>query len=189
MKTSRGPGWTLKVAGYRLHQVLGTSGMVGGALLVAAIVIVVTGWQEQQRFRFVHRNASTRPAVNMVAPQEPTVEARPILQLVDDGPALLARVQKRAVDQGLGWPKADYQFNSATNLLPASLEVRCAYKATYPAVRRFIASLLKDEPALTLRELSFSRATTEVPDVDAKLGFLIYLAPNSPVPNPVEVKP
>jgi hypothetical protein len=88
-------------------------------------------------------------------------------------------MQRAAQEQGLGWPHADYRFNAATEDTPASLEVRCALKGSYPSIRRFVTALLHDTPTLTLREFSLSRASAEAADVEAKLGIVVYLASGS----------
>ncbi|MBB2486999.1 hypothetical protein H5407_17355 [Mitsuaria sp. WAJ17] len=92
-----------------------------------------------------------------------------------DIPLLLARMQRTAVDAGLGWPKADYKVNAASAELPSSLEVKCAFKGPYPAVRRFVTGLLLDEPALTLREFNLSRSSADGIDVEARVTVVVYL--------------
>jgi Pilus assembly protein, PilO len=99
----------------------------------------------------------------------------PKLPNVADVPTILARIERAATASGLGWPRADYRTNAATEDMPASVKVRCTLKGSYPSVRRFVTALLQDTPTLTLKEFSLSRADADAAEVDAKLAIVVYL--------------
>lgn len=90
---------------------------------------------------------------------------------------LLARIERTAVERGLGWPQAEYRFTAATGEAPDNVEVRCALKGPYRSVRAFVTALLMDTPTLTLREFSVSRANSDAAAVEAKLSIVVYLRP------------
>jgi hypothetical protein len=158
----------------RLHQRVGAVGVCGLLLIAAALVSGLLAWHAHQRWE----RSSTARALPIVALQQLRTEqpARNPLPPASDVPLLLARMQRAAVQQGLGWPAADYRLNAATDDTPAHLEVRCALVGPYPGIRRFLTVLLQDNPTLTLREFSLSRSGAEITDVQAKLAIVTYLA-------------
>jgi len=157
----------------RVHQRLGATGLVGLVCLAAAALVFGTAWRAQQRDGA--SIAQPSPAIELPMP----AAARPVrLPLPSNAeiPVLLARIQRSALEQGLGWPRAEYRSNAPSEDAPASFEVHCVLKGPYPNVRRFVTALLQDAPTLTLREFSLSRANADAPEVEAKLTFVIYLA-------------
>lgn len=169
-------GWRLRVAAARLHRRVGTAGLVGLLALTLGLLMGWDAWTRHQRFVREIAQAPTETTVSAVAalasPSEPVRVRWPTSA---DVPLLLARMERAAVQEGLGWPQADYRVTVATGDMPASLEVRCTLKGPYPAFRRFITALLLDQPTLTLRELGISRANAEASNVDAKLTLVVYL--------------
>lgn len=181
----RGAADSTWIAVARLHSSIGTVGVVGLLLLAAALIVSWGAWRDQQALARASATVETVPAsaVAAVPASAPVVSAVAEIEAVRmpataEVPRVLARIEKSAVTQGLGWPQADYRVNEATSQAPASLEVRCTLKGPYPAVRRFVASLLLDNPTLTLREFSVTRASSTASNVDAKLGIVVWLAPS-----------
>ncbi|MBI3346943.1 MAG: hypothetical protein HY020_06995 [Burkholderiales bacterium] len=163
----------IMVVAARAYQRLGATGLLGFALLSAASVTYLAAWQRhRQDSTAVVPPASTDNAVILPA----ATPGRLAFPASSDIPLLLSRIQRAAVKQGLGWPRADYRINAATADSSATFEVHCTLKGPYPAVRGFVTALLQDTPALTLREFSLSRSSTDVPEVEAKLSILIHLA-------------
>lgn len=168
-------GRAVLVAAARWRDRVGMAGLLGLALLSAAALLYAAAWREH---RAEVALGATRPWTPMDGPPPPSV-ATP-LPPASDIPLLLTRVQRAALEQGLGWPRADYRINPAADDAPASLEVRCALKAPYLSVRRFVTALLQDMPTLTLREFSLSRPNPQAADVEAKLAIVVYLAAGAP---------
>jgi Tfp pilus assembly protein PilO len=170
----------VRVAAARLHQRVGLAGLLGLGLLLVAALTQSLAWRQHQRSDRDASVADLRTAGGSMftAEQQTSAQLRTPASMppATDIPLLLTRIQRAAIDAGLGWPKADYRFNPATQDTPASLEVQCALKGPYPAVRQFVTALLQDTPTLTLREFSLSRTNTNAPDVDAKLAIVVYLA-------------
>lgn len=169
----------------RLHQRIGAAGLAG--LLLAALAVVGAGlsWRDQRRFESESREPVRAAGTTMVAMTPAGKTAAPLpLRPLGDVALLLARMERAAVQQDLGWPRADYRINAATAEAPASLEVHCGLKGPYPNIRRFVTTLLQDTPALTLRDFSLARTGAEAGDVEAKLGIVVYLAADAPAALP-----
>lgn len=171
----------LQIVVARLHQRLGLPGLLGLGLLLIAALVLSLAWREHRPMSRVAHLPELPGSVDPFAarggaatPSQPRTKAT--LPSPTDVPLLLTRIQRAALDAGLGWPRADYRFNPATDEAPASLEVQCALKGPYPAVRRFVTALLQDTPTLTLREFNLSRANPDAGDVDAKLSIVVYVA-------------
>lgn len=169
MKTS-----AARIALARLHQRVGAAGIVGLILVAIAAVGGGLSWHEQWHFESEMRAGAASTTIAAATRYQRVVS--PPLRPVSDVSLLLARMERAAVQQDLGWPQADYRMNAAGDDAPASLEVHCALKGPYPNIRRFVTTLLQDTPTLTLREFSVSRQTAETNDVEAKLGIVVYLA-------------
>lgn len=181
--TSLSPFHSSRVWLARARQSVGAAGLLGSMLVVAALVLASMGWRGHQRhLRELAGAQSSAPPATTVAPV-PTLPPR-VLPDAADVPRLLSRIERAAIEAGLGWPRADYRFNAASDDLPASVEVRCTLKGPYPAVRGFVAALLQDMPTLTLREFSISRSSADVAEVEAKLAAIVYVAGSQVTPRP-----
>lgn len=166
----------LQVAMARLVQCVGWAGVAGMLLVVAAIGMMIS--LRPITTSHLPAEKSTAPASAPVATRASQVAegaATTVLPPVDDIPLLLTRIQRAAVAQGLGWPRADYRLNAATEEAPASLDLRCVLKGPYPNVRMFVTEILRDIPTLTLKEFNLARPTSESADVEAKLSMVVYL--------------
>ena len=174
---ARTPLRGIMVLGARLRHAVGLPGVLGLSLLIVAGVALWIAWRQHQRLDLP---ASEPVAVSSTLPEPTRTKlARLPLPPASDIPLLLTRIQRAALDEGLGWPRADYRVNAASGDAPASVEVHCALKGPYPAVRRFVTALLQDAPTLTFREFSLSRASADAADIEAKLSIVVYLASGS----------
>jgi hypothetical protein len=158
----------------RLRYRLGVAGPLGLGMVVASLAIATSAWRAQSRpLSQAEAVPPTPSAPTLIAQQVQPTSPRPT---VADVPLLLSRIERAAVAEGLGWPRADYRVTAATNELPASLEVRCTLEGPYLALRRFVTAVLLDAPTATLKEFGLSRPNTETPVVQARLTFVVYLA-------------
>ena len=169
-----------EIVAARLYQRIGFPGALGLALLLVAALMLVQAWRQHQHIAQDASSAALRGASDLSPAKGGTTtsQARQAASLppATDSPLLLTRIQRAAVDAGLGWPRADYRFNAASDEAPASLEVQCTLKGPYLAIRRFVTALLQDTPTLTLREFSLGRTNADTVDVEAKLSIIVYLA-------------
>ncbi len=172
----------------RLVGHLGWPGVVGMCLMFAALATLALAAQHRRSEREV-----LAAQIGAADAQSNTLASRGERQGSDirlpptsDIPLLLTRIQRAAVQAGLGWPRADYQFNAASDDAPASIDVQCALKGSYPNLRRFVTSLLQDSPTLNLREFRLSRSNANASEVDAKIAIVVFLAGESAVSAPVQ---
>lgn len=171
---------TLRVTLARAQQHLGAPGALGGMLLLLALALLAFAWRSHQAaLSEVSRMPLDNAAPASTAPAAAVRTAPRVLPDAGDAPHLLSRIERAAMASGLGWPRADYRVNTATDDAPASVEVRCTLKGPYPAVRRFVTALLQDTPSLTLKEFALSRADADATEVEAKLALVIYVAGNA----------
>jgi Pilus assembly protein, PilO len=169
----------MRVGFARAHQRLGAHGLVGLLLIVAATVVLSRASSRQRAASTASVDSGAQSVATPSSPRPSQSIAPPALPDVSDVPTILTRIERAATVSGLGWPRADYRTNAATEDMPASVEVRCALKGSYPNVRRFVTALLQDTPTLTLKEFSLSRADADAAEVDAKIAIVIYLGGGS----------
>jgi len=170
------------VACARLYWHFGWPGIVGLCLLLAAVMtlaVVLPQWRTDYESNVVASQASGEQ-VRSIAAEGATRTTEVRLPPASDAPRLLSRIQSAAVEAGLGWPRAEYQFSDATDDAPARIEVQCSLKGSYIGIRRFVTAILQDTPTLNLREFRLSRPNSTAGDVDAKIGMVVFLASESP---------
>lgn len=179
--------FALRLAAARLRDRLGVPGLLGLLLAAVAIAVGLHAWTGQRQ-HLEQRTAANAAPGTPAEPPDAAPPARPValprLPAEADTARVLARIQRTALESGLGWPKGDYRFNPASGEAPASLEVRTTLQGPYPAVRQFVTALLLDFPSLTLREFSLSRASAETPTVEARIAIVVYLSAGTPTSVP-----
>ncbi len=165
----------------RVHHRLGWASVAGLALIAAAAAVLATAWGERRstaataaRIASIRAEASrTLASVRISETISPTANALPPMS---DLPTLLTRVESIAVDNRLGWVAADYRIRPATDHDPACMEIRTQFVGTYPQIRRMVTQAVDHVPALTFRQLSFTRTSSNSADVETKVVFAILLA-------------
>lgn len=150
-------------------------------MLVLSAAVLASAWRDRQFA--IEALARIRPASSDTPnSRRPLLasEAMPAtvasLPKMSDLPTLLTHLEAIAINNRLGWSAADYRLRSATDLEPASLEVRTQFTGTYPQIRRMVTQSIDQVPAITFRQLSFTRTTTDAANVEAKLVFAILLS-------------
>ena len=174
---------TARIAFAQVRQSVGTSGLLGLLLLAAAAFVDVSAQAKRADARAALESLTKATPTRETASPRPSKHDTINLPRRDQIPLLLTRMQRAAVDNGLPWTAAEYRFSPATEHDPARLDVRFAVKAPYPKTRAMLADLIGMVPALTIREMSFSRQSTDTPDVDAKFVIGMFVA-DSEAPAP-----
>lgn len=169
----------VRVLAARMLQSVGWAGVAGLVLMLAASTIVAFAWTQRSPRSDPINLADPRPAP--AAPPDRPVDLSP-MQLSDKSevPLLVTQIAQAAKANGLVWPAAEYRIVVATQEKPASLEVRCVLHGNYPKVRSMLAHLIDGVPGFSLRELSMSRASSEVAEVEAKLLMAVFLRDEVP---------
>jgi len=168
----------VRIALARLRHQISIPGLVGLALLSLALTQGGLAWKEHELFKTGREvaPASAEPIqVVRVSGAKPAT-----LPSAEDIPVFLTRIERAALEQGLGWPRAEYRFHPSSDEVLASVEVQCTLKGPYPNVRRFVTALLQGAPTLTLREFNLSRPSASAADVEAKLSILLYVSNEAP---------
>lgn len=166
----------VRIAFARLLQTFGWAGIAGIVLACAALVVGHSAWSKRNALLAESAGTRARPAATPLSTGTAAEPAPIKLPHRDDVPLLLTRIERAAVGNGLPWVAADYRLVPASDRQAAALEVRCAFKAPYPKLRAMLADVLGSAPAVTFREMSFSRVGIDAPDVDARFAIAIFLA-------------
>ena len=174
---------TARIAFARTRQSIGAAGLLGLLLFAAATFVGVAAQVKSADAQAVLHSVAIATPTRETAPSEPPQHDTINLPRRDQIPLLLTRMQRAAVDNGLPWTAAEYRLSPATEHDPARLDVRFAVKAPYPKTRAMLADLIGMVPALTIREMSFSRQSTDTLDVDAKFVIGMFVA-DSEAPAP-----
>ncbi|MCR5881417.1 GspMb/PilO family protein [Rhizobacter sp. J219] len=156
----------------------GRTGWLGLALLVVAGVWFAQIWGQHQQP--VALDADEPALVLPAAPVRlPATQHGMSLARENEQALLLTQIQQVAVSQGLSWAAADYKVLPAGEATPASVEVRCTLKGTYPRLRGALAQWVQQVPGLAIRDLSLSRTSSDVADVEAKLQLVVFMRSES----------
>jgi|GEM_PF-2421887 len=173
------PPW-VRIAFARLHQAIGWAGLAGIALLALAAAAGYATWERKTELEVAMATARAMPSPAVARPAAEATPVLPRLPSRTDIPFLLTRIERAVTQSGLPWSAGDYRISAATDRQPASLEVRCAFKAPYPKLRSMLVDLLGTVPMATFREMSFSRQDIRSPDVDARFAIAVFLADEPP---------
>jgi hypothetical protein len=157
-----------------LRQRIGWAGVCGIGLLAAATLIGCTAWSSRQSF-LVARSANARAPVLLARPVRPVAEVSPELPSASEVPLLLTQMKQAAVNNGLDWRAAEYRLSEATPSQPASIEVRCSIRGSYPKLRSMLVEMKDAIPAFAIRQFSANRASPETRDIEAKLALAVFL--------------
>lgn len=169
----------VRVLAARMLQLVGWAGAVGFVLMLVASAIVAFAWA--QRSARIESVTAAAPQPVRAVPQDQLVERSPlVLSDKSEVPLLVTQIAQTAKANGLTWPAAEYRMVAATQEKPSSLEVRCALRGSYPKVRSMLAQLINGVPGFSLRELSMSRVSSEVAEVEAKLVMAVFLRDEAP---------
>ena len=87
----------------------------------------------------------------------------------------MAKIQAAAMAEGLVVEQASYRLSFVSEETLDSLQVELPLKAGYGPLRRFVARVLHDTPALALEGLSINRATVADSTVETQLRFMLYM--------------
>jgi len=173
---------SLEIGLVRTYRRLGWASLAGLALMLAAAGIVASAWNDHRYASESAARMTSSPAdvldVRVPARESLTTTASAVdyLPILSELPTLLTAIEATAVDNRLGWAAADYRLKPATDREPASLEIRTRFVGTYPQIRRMVAQVLERIPAVTFRQLSLTRTSSDTAEVEAKVVIAILLA-------------
>jgi hypothetical protein len=91
-------------------------------------------------------------------------------------PELLGRVHRSAQQHGLLLEKGEYKLGREPDFRLARYQVTLPVQGDYADVRGFVNDVLEAVPASALDELALKRETIDVPQLEARVRFTLFLA-------------
>lgn len=158
---------------WRWGQILGPMGSVGGLFLLLATCVTTWTWLQQQKIHALKPPEELKVAL----PQEKAavVSSRNVsLPLRKDIPALLDSVRVAFAGAKVGWPEAEYKYFSLGDDSLAHVEVRTAFKATYPQVKALVAEIMDRCPSMGVRAWTMGRPNADAPELDVNMTWVVF---------------
>lgn len=158
--------------------------IAGVSLLAAALWIAVLPEVDQrilQERRQLAALADRSTQASMVAPPAPpadplaTFESQ--LATAEDVTNLMIQVWKLGADAGLQMNKVDYRTEPDAAGGFERLSLTLPMTGAYPAVRRFVFSLMTDFPGLSLDKLDMKREQTALGQVETTVHLTLLTRP------------
>ncbi|MDA8383514.1 MAG: GspMb/PilO family protein [Betaproteobacteria bacterium] len=167
---------------WRLRQIarrLGATGLLGLALCLAAGALWREGVvptqdhvaAETAEWQAAASRPITKPAPTPAGPAAWVAE----LPRANAIPTLTGQLAGLAHDQGIQLEEGRYAMSPVEGTSLSRWRARIPVEASYPALKRFLASSLARMPALTLDGFKLERADTSSPTLDAELRFSVYV--------------
>lgn len=91
-------------------------------------------------------------------------------------PELLGRVHRSAQQHGLLLEKGEYKLGHEPEFRLARYQVTLPVHGDYADVRGFVNDVLEAVPASALDELTLKRETIDLPQLEARVRFTLFLA-------------
>jgi hypothetical protein len=157
---------------------------VGAVLVVLALATqtLLIAPLEQRRLALsaqTSRGAATqRGADNAAAADTPQAQLASFYSHFQPGVPLadgLGRVHQIATSLGIELSSADYQLSSPPDQKLARYRMNVNLRATYPLLRRFVGSVLRELPTLALDQIDVQRKEIGDTDLDVRLTLSFYL--------------
>jgi Tfp pilus assembly protein PilO len=89
-------------------------------------------------------------------------------------PGILAGLSRIAVDNHLSFPSAEYTWTAATESSFGQYELQFEMKGGYIPIRHFLEDVQNEEPAIAIRELTFTRDNADQKDLRSKIRLVIF---------------
>jgi Tfp pilus assembly protein PilO len=173
-------GWSLQRALVKLRW----PGILGLALIVFAIGLTVFGVQAaRQRLVTLDRETLALKAQlgkRATAPAIPTNRSQlsnfyAFFPLMENVPELLARINRSAKEHQLVLEKGEYKLARETDFRLARYQVTLPIRGDYGALRNFANDVLEAVPSAALEELTLKRENTELPELEGRIRFVLFL--------------
>jgi hypothetical protein len=169
---------TLPIAWYRVAHI-GPAGLVGGAAVLAAIVIFAMAWVTEQHaadalnVQIAHVRAHPGELVAGDAGVGKVLTSLPRRQ---EMPAVLGQVFEQARAANVALDNGHYTYSVAKGgSAVARYELEFPVKASYPNVRDFINRTLSAVPAAGLAKLRIERKVVGDTQVSADIRFVVFV--------------
>ncbi len=155
---------------------------VFGAVLAAAasVLFVASSLPTKAENRALARRAALAEAPQREAKQAKGVatdaaEFQRFFQRPERETEWLRRIHDLAAQQGIALNQASYASTNEQGLDLVRYQVTLPIQATYPQIRRFVASLLNEIPVLAVDSVALERKQPTDRQVDAQLKLTLFL--------------
>lgn len=164
---------------FRLGRILGMTGLVGSAMLVAALLLQFIQVEAIHRATVAQQTtlASLRHAVaNQPAVPNPQ-PVNPLSALPPTGEASqqIGELEQLAHAYGLELPRGQYSVAPLTGTSLLRWQLILPIEASYPALHGFLAAALERQPNLTLDELKLKRDSIETDELQTELRMSLFV--------------
>lgn len=169
---------------YKVHARVGTFGIIGFGCWIIALTTALLPIRELlvKRQLLMHNLVTLREEVTKVVPQLQTVNIPSIeskLPGVGDLTGILSNISRMAHEQGLAVSAADYKLVRETDAAIAQYAISFDVTGQYIPVRSFLQTVLNEEPALALRQISFARTKPTATALQSKISMTVFIRPKS----------
>jgi Tfp pilus assembly protein PilO len=158
---------------------LGTTGLVGLALLAIALLLQVT--QVEPLKRQIGTQHARLAALRLIAATHDSTPApvplNPLSMLppMSEASQLIGDLQQLAQAEGLELPRGQYSVSTLAGTSLRRWQLVLPVEAPYPTLHAFIAAALERQPNLTLDELKLKRDRIETGDLQAELRMSLFV--------------
>jgi Tfp pilus assembly protein PilO len=95
--------------------------------------------------------------------------------LTENVPELLGRINRSAIEHQLVLEKGEYKLAREADFPLARYQVTLPLHGDYGDVRSFVNDVLEAVPSAALEELTLKRESAELPQLDARVRFVLFL--------------
>lgn len=167
---------------WHLHQWkrrLGTTGLVGLALLAAALLlqevqvasVQQTAIAQHEKLSALRLAAAAYEAAPAPAPLNPLA----LLPPTGEASQLIGELEQLAQVHGIALPRGQYSVSPLAGTPLARWQLVLPVDAPYPALHAFIATALERLPNLTLDELKIKRDRIGASELQAELRMSLFV--------------
>ena len=174
-------GWNVRRWVIRLRW----PGLLGVALLAFAIGVSVFAFQSTRRQVLALNQEAASMAARLggrgATAGPPSGRGQlsnfyAFFPLTANLPELLGRVHHAALQHGLTLEKGEYKLGREADFRLARYQVTLPVQGDYADVRGFVNDVLEAVPASALDEMTMKRETIDLPQLDARVRFTLFLS-------------
>jgi Tfp pilus assembly protein PilO len=172
--------WSIKRMLFKLRW----PGIVGLALLGFAVGLMLFGVEaSRQRLSALDREASAvksqlakRGGTQVLTTSRSQLSNfYAFFPLTENVPELLSRIHGSAKEHGLLLEKGEYKLARESNFRLARYQVTLPVHGDYGSVRSFANDVLEAVPSAALEELTLKRESVDLPELDGRVRFVLFL--------------
>lgn len=129
----------------------------------------------QEQIKHAGREAETGIPASQRAPEEQLGEFYRMFPESKNMPDHLEKIFSMAQTQGIRLDQGEYKVTRSKEGNLVSFQMNLPVTGEYPQIRKFLAALMADMPALSLQKVQFKRQKADNPLVEANISLLLYL--------------